>query len=179
MCPKVFPIGQRSGSKPQQDSKAASTITKHAGRAFGAIALANLAVRNGLLMWALDELVPPDCTIRLQDALAALPLCELYSINQIDLEKSIEALAEVKPAPANPQSEEATLSEVALAAKRLLDGLKTYQPPNKENLWEEAVTKGIPLVVPRKSPWALARNFLFTRKRKREPELAEYGGSEV
>ena len=82
--PACFPL------RPQ-DSLAASTITKHAGRAFGSICLSNFALRSGLLMWTLGGEVPPDATIRLQDSLAALPLCELYSINQIDLEKTIEA----------------------------------------------------------------------------------------
>lgn len=161
-----------------QDSKAASTIQKHAGRAFGAISLANLAVRNGLMMWALEMEVPLDKMVRLHDTLAALPLCEVYSINQVDLERTIEAMAEAKVANEG-LAPAAKLPEVAFAVKRLLTGLSSYTPTTGENLWELAASAGIPLTVQRKSPWGAARQMLFSRKRKRSPELAQFGGSEA
>ena len=131
-------------------------------------------------MWALDGQVPPDNAIRLQDALASLPLCELFSINQVDLEKSIEEDAAL-PAAAGPSNSLPLQSstDIELAMKRLCEGLISYTPTTGDDLWALAADKGIPLAVARKSAWAAARQFLFSRKRKRDGELAAYGGSEA
>ncbi|CAJ1435861.1 unnamed protein product, partial [Effrenium voratum] len=135
------------------DSLAASTITKHAGRAFGSICLSNFALRSGLLMWTLGGEVPPDATIRLQDSLAALPLCEPRAGGD---HEEIEA------------------------SKRLLAGLLTYKPPRSSSTaWEEATTTGIPKIVARNSMWSAVRQQLLARKRRRAPELEEFGGSDA
>ena len=60
-----------------------SVITKHAGGAFGAIATANVAVRNGLLHFVLGPHVCPDPHVRGLDASAAIPRTELCSVNEI------------------------------------------------------------------------------------------------
>lgn len=62
-----------------------SVITKHAGRAFGAIATANVAVRNGLLRFVLGPHVCPDPHVRGLDASAAIPRTELCSVNEFQM----------------------------------------------------------------------------------------------
>ena len=59
-----------------------SVIRKHIGRVFGALALGNLAARSGLL-----RMVLKDCPGRTEDALASLPLLELFGVNQMRLER--------------------------------------------------------------------------------------------
>ena len=129
--------------------------------------------------------MPPDATIRLQDSLAALPLCELYSINQIDLEKTIEAHKDAEGAHsmggelARPRAG-GDHEEIDLASKRLLAGLLTYKPPRSSSTaWEEATTTGIPKIVARNSMWSAVRQQLLARKRRRAPELEEFGGSDA
>ena len=90
-----------------------SAVRKHAGRLYGAIALSNLSLRNGLLAFALSghlpdnwpDIVPFDTKIRLLDAVAAVPRMELFSCNQLYLERLISAeqakLAKALPADAD------------------------------------------------------------------------------
>ena len=157
----------------------ASTVTKHAGRMFGAICLSNLAIRNGLMMYILETEIPLDATVRLHDALAALPRCELYSINQLYLEQQLAKASSSNAAPDKPAAAPSTPADLDLAARRFFDGLLSYEAPCKSDAWKEAVDKGVPFIVPSKTLWYNFRQCLFARKRKRCPELAEYGGTDL
>ena len=164
------------------NTAAASTVTKHAGRMFGSICLSNLAIRNGLLMHALNEEIPCDNTVRFHDALAALPRCELFSVNQLGLEQAIHTQS-AKAAAAKPEASKPAnildLSDLDFAAKRFFTALSTYTSPCKTDFWKVSKENGVSIAVAGKTAWFNLRQCMFGRKRKRDAELAEFGGPGV
>jgi len=116
-----------------------SAVREHAGHLYGAIALSNLSVRNGLLAFALSDhlpdnwpdLVPFDNQIRLLDAVASVPRMELFSCNQLHLERLITAeqlkLAKALPAVPGLDDDERTfhqeLPSPDQALLRLVEGI--------------------------------------------------------
>ena len=118
-----------------------SCVRKHTGKFYGALALSNLAIRNGLLAYALSDVLPEDWPnafifdhkIRLLDAIAAMPRMELYSINQLHLER---LLVEETKKNARPimiqQKEELDEEPVDLLGEdkgvlRLLEGMVAWE----------------------------------------------------
>lgn len=95
-----MPDGSGMTTQAAHNIQGSSVITKHAGRAFGAIATANVAVRNGLLHFVLGPHVCPDSHVRGLDASAAIPRTELCSVNEFQMVVCWFAL----DLPALPQS---------------------------------------------------------------------------
>lgn len=149
---------------------------------FGSICLSNLAIRNGLLMYALNEEIPCDNTVRLHDALAALPRCELFSVNQLGLEQSIHTQSAKAAAASTEASKPANilaLSNLDFAAKRFFTGLSSYTPPCDTDLWKASKETGVAIAVNVKTAWYNFRQCMFGRKRRRDADLAQFGGTEV
>ena len=182
-----------------EESLAASAVTKHAGRVFGSMCVANLALRTGMLMYALVARrkgagcwdahcgsislaaaplhAPSQSTrplssrrlqVRLHDAAeASIHMLELYSINQLQLERGIEDLMKEDASHKRVRAQaDSSLEPVDVAAKRFLTGLLSYRPPCGTDPWQAAVRKGVPTTLPRKSFWLAVRQSLLTRKRK-------------
>ena len=152
---------------------ATSTVTKLSGKAFGAMATANVAMRNGLLRFALSEKAPLDNQVRILDSLAAIPKMELASVNQLLAEMLIQQqklqmekrTAENK---AEPKIEEIpNLDDVDFAARRLFDALGK-ETDGDRFLIDQAVDPGIPLKINAKTPWYNFRQLYFARSRKRQ-----------
>ena len=79
-----------------------SMVTKHAGKTFGACAVANLAIRNGLLRLCVPG-TPMDDTVRTLDALASVPKTQVYSVNQMSIEHEMETDDRKRPQDRNRQ----------------------------------------------------------------------------
>lgn len=140
-----------------------SMVTKHAGKAFGAMATANVAMRNGLLRWAVGEKIPFDTSVRILDCLAAVPKMEMCSVNQWLVETLImQKSASEKNAEIIPD-----LSAVDFAARRLFDGLARDKDKD-QTLMQVASEAGIPLKVNQKTVWYNFRQLHFSRTRKRQ-----------
>ena len=73
------------------DPEGTSIVAKHAGKAFGALATANVGQRNSLSRYVCGRGFPLDNRVRLMDCLAALPKMELFSVNQLACEEAIRA----------------------------------------------------------------------------------------
>ena len=175
-----------------------SIVTKHAGKSFGACAVANLGIRNGLLRLALPR-APLDNSVRTLDALASVPKTQIYSINQMSVEREGEALAaDTQSRPRSSRGEsacsmsgsldasgsnvddrekEVKLEPEAYAIRRLFESLATS---SEQARWEDATTTGIPLKMNvTDKDWLNYRATYFTRKRKRDVDsLRRYGGIE-
>ena len=163
-----------------------SVVTKHAGKAYGAIATANVAARNGLLRLALGANAPADASIRLLDALAAIPRMELCSVNQFLAEKHISmqrATVDKQRADQKAPAEDEIIPDlqpIEFAGRRLLDGLAAHEPTAEETeLFSLAENPGIPYKINQKSVWYNFRQLHFSRTRKRQEGLLRYGGSQV
>ena len=169
-----------------------STVTKHAGKAFGACCVGNLAIRNGLLRWAVPN-APQDATIRMLDALAGLAKTELYGINQIRLDRLLrlheqrearrygtnedEGLEDAEGHPGDTPEWLKSLTPAELALRKLIDAIGE----SHELHWEPATTdsSGIPYKVSQGSCWFNFRQHNFSRKRIRMLEkFHHYGGIE-
>ena len=165
-----------------------STVTKHAGKAFGACCVGNLAIRNGLLRHAVPR-APLDSTIRSLDSLAGLAKTELYGINQMRVDRMLhkaeqreakrfqtadEALEEADAEARSAPDWIATLDAAELAIRKLIDAIAS-----DPEAWESATseTGGIPLRVPADSIWFNFRQINFSRKRARMlANYKQYGG---
>jgi hypothetical protein len=157
-----------------------SAIKKHAGRAFGACAVANAGCRNGLLRLALPT-APLDDTVRLQDAFGAWPKTELYDINQVRAERKINQVNQKKGVVTDTKQPTAetvpALSGLDFAIRCLMDKL----PENilaDVNTFAEVEQNGIPLKISGEDKlWYNLRQSAFTKKRKRNVAcLDAYGG---
>ena len=177
--------GSAKACKARDNRSGSSVVTKHAGKAYGAIATANVAARNGLLRVALGAAAPMDATVRLLDALAAIPRMELCSVNQFLAEKHIahrrkSEKQHEEPAPSEQGDAIPDLEPIQFAARRLLDTLASHDPkPDETQLFARAETDGIPLKVNQKTVWYNYRQLHFSRSRKRQEGLLKYGGSQV
>ena len=92
-------------------------VVKNAGQAFGAAAVSNLGIRNGVLRTALPG-APLDDMVRTLDALASVPKTQIYSVNQMSLEREREGMAadsvirrNTRVEPARTLAGEATASQ--------------------------------------------------------------------
>ena len=122
--------GTNAACSKSSNMDSASVVTKHVGKAFGARAAANTALRNGLARWALGRDLPLDNFVRLFDCLGALPKIEFFSINQMGLEREIarsqkqfgkDSKSVLDESPSETPSA-LRLEPVDLAAKRFFDG---------------------------------------------------------
>ena len=110
--------------------------------------MSNLAIRNGLLAFAFQDslpvdwldTVPFDACIRLLDAVAAVPRMELYSVNQLYLERmiAVEAAKHMKTTPTTalhdffaPTDFYLKLPSIDQATLRLLEGAFTFEHTDK------------------------------------------------
>lgn len=168
------------------DAAGASVIIKHVGKVFGSTAVSNVACRNGLLRYALDAAVPLDPHIRSLDAFAALSKTELYTVNQLRIERLLaQRLAETSKGPSREEPGKVSeappsgLSPVDLAARRFFDALTDPSGPvddDGQSAWSVAVGSGVPLAVNAHTIWYNFRQLFFSRKRKRCASLSKYGG---
>lgn len=149
-----------------------SMVTKHVGKAFGAMATANVAMRNGLLRWAVNEKIPFDTSVRILDCLAAVPKMEMCSVNQW----LVETLIAQKSASEKKQVENVEqpdveiipdLSPVDFAARRLFDAL-AREKDKDQTLMQTASEAGMPLKINQKTVWYNFRQLHFSRSRKRQ-----------
>ena len=176
--------GTNAACNQSPNPESASVVTKHAGKALGACAAANTALRNGLARWAIGRDVPMDPRIRLFDCLGALPKIEIYSVNQMGLEHEILAqkagkkdgkdVAEktsqntIQPVPA------ACVSPIDIAVKRFCEGMhfNASKTAPHSNVWELAANAGIPFAVPSDNFWYNFRQHWFTKSRVKEASFS-------
>lgn len=149
-----------------------SMVTKHVGKAFGAMATANVAMRNGLLRWAVSAKIPFDTSVRILDCLAAVPKMEMCSVNQWLVEtllaqKSVSEKKQVENADPPEAEVIPDLSAIDFAARRLFDAL-AHEKDKDQPLMQTASEAGMPLKVNQKTVWYNFRQLHFSRTRKRQ-----------
>ena len=187
--------GADAASLNSKDKESGQVVTKHGGKAFGASFVANAAQRNGLARWAFSRAMPLDDTVRLFDTLATLPKMEIFSVNQLDLEKEIRLKQLDKNKQCGRQQSgdkgnegaEITNTEIMylewtpieLASKLLFDALhkNTIKLEQDTSVWDLASTEGIPMKLAVKTFWYNWRQMWFYRRRARE-SLPAYGADE-
>jgi len=164
--------GSGNAAQTADSSQGSSVITKHAGKAFGAIATANVAMRNGLLHFALGAQVPPDSQVRGLDALAAIPRTEICSVNQFLAERHIQQKHHHEKKhgdnPVEEKEEIPNLEPIEFASRRLFDGLASTNKDDGSHLLEAADLEGIPFKVNARTEWYNFRQLHFSRSRKRQ-----------
>ena len=172
--------GSGNATQAADNTQGSSVITKHAGKAFGAIATANVAMRNGLLHFVLGPQVPPDPQVRGLDALAAIPRTELCAVNQFLAERHIlqKHHHEKKhgDSPVEEKEEIPNLEPIEFASRRLFDGLAAVNTDDGGHLLEAADLEGIPCKVNARTEWYNFRQLHFARPRKRQQGVLVLGG---
>jgi hypothetical protein len=184
--------GASAANNSQSGKVGVATVTKHSGKFYGAVAVSNAAIRNGLMRLALGRDVPLDTYIRLLDALAAIPRVELFGVNQFRLERLLAAKTQAEtPKALGPAGDDAAdveslpdLTSIEFAARRLFEGLVECKmpvdaavPAAENTAWHKAVTDGIPFAINLKTFWFNFRQLHFTRKRRRCADLERYCGA--